>query len=277
MLLNLFLVLILMLANWSVEAIKWKLAVQKIQPVSFSKSLKAIFSGVSFSITTPNRVGEYLGRILYMEEGKRLKAISLTIVCSISQLLVTLFMGGLGLLLLMKKIAVSEMVSIIWIRVLLSGVFIVFVILTVFYFRLSWLVKWIDRIPASSRFAWLINTIEEFNATLLLKLLSLSLLRFFIFIIQYYLLFRLFGVDILWWQGFWSVSICFLILAIIPSIALADLGLRGQVTLKLLGLFSSNFLGISFTTATIWFINLVVPSIIGSLLIVSIKIFKNKK
>lgn len=277
MLLNLFLVLLLMLGNWSIEAVKWKLAVEKIQSVSFNKSLKAIFSGVSFSITTPNRVGEYFGRILYMDEGNRLKAISLTIVCSLSQLLITLLMGGIGLIMLMKNIAANELVSILWIQVLLSVIVIVFIILTLFYFRLSWLVKWIDRIPASSRFAWLIEAIEQFNATLLLKLLSLSLLRFLIFIIQYYLLFRLFGVEVLWWQGFWAVSICFLILAIIPSIALADLGLRGQVSLKLLGLFSANVLGISFATVTIWFINLVIPSIIGSLLIVSLKIFKNKR
>ena len=96
-------IIILMLGNWGIEAMKWKLAIEKIQPISFIKSLKAIFSGVSFSVTTPNRVGEYFGRVLYMKEGNRLKAISLTIVCSISQLLVTLWMGLFGLLVLKSQ------------------------------------------------------------------------------------------------------------------------------------------------------------------------------
>ena len=269
-------IIILMLGNWGIEAMKWKLAIEKIQPISFIKSLKAIFSGVSFSVTTPNRVGEYFGRVLYMKEGNRLKAISLTIVCSISQLLVTLWMGLFGLLVLKKQIEASQMITSLWLQLLISGVAITCVLLTLFYFRLSWMVKWIDRLPGSSRFSWLINAIEDFNATLLLKLLSLSIVRFSIFCIQYYLMFRLFGVEVLWWQGFWAISISFLILAVIPSIALADLGLRGEVTIKLFGLFSSNVLAITVSTAAMWFINLVLPAIVGSLLILSIKIFANK-
>ena len=94
------LVFVLMFINWSLEALKWKISVQSVQPVSFFRSLKAIFSGVSFSITTPNRVGEYFGRMLYMNEGNRLKIISLTILGSMSQLIVTILFGLSGLLIL---------------------------------------------------------------------------------------------------------------------------------------------------------------------------------
>src|SRR5215208_118256 len=57
---NLVIVVFLMIVNWSIEAIKWKLSVQRVQPVSFVKSFCAVLSGVSFSVSTPNRVGEYL-------------------------------------------------------------------------------------------------------------------------------------------------------------------------------------------------------------------------
>ena len=70
----------------------------------FFRSLKAIFSGVSFSVTTPNRIGEYFGRMLYMNEGNRLKVISLTILGSLSQLIVTILFGLLGLLILQSDI-----------------------------------------------------------------------------------------------------------------------------------------------------------------------------
>ncbi len=271
-------VFLLMLANWSVEAWKWRLSVQKIQRVSFYTAFKAVLSGVSFSVTTPNRVGEYLGRILYMEEGKRLKAISLTITGSLSQLMITLGMGLMGLVILRSSIEGSGMIPSIWIRVLIYGTFTVLVILTLFYFRLPWLVRWIDRLPGNNRFAWLIRTLEEFNATMLLQLLSLSALRFAIFILQYYLLFQLFGVNITAWQGLWTVSLSFLVMAVIPTIALfTDLGLRGEISLRLLGLFSENSIGIGLVSVTIWFINLIIPALAGSLLILSIKkIFKNK-
>src|SRR5690349_8056149 len=50
-----FFVLVLMLVNWGIETIKWKLAVQRVQKVNFITAFKAVLSGVSFSVSTPNR------------------------------------------------------------------------------------------------------------------------------------------------------------------------------------------------------------------------------
>ncbi len=268
---NLVAVLALMFVNWAIEAVKWKISVKKIQEVSFFKAFRAVLSGVSFSVSTPNRVGEYLGRVLYMDDGNRLKTISITIVGSISQLIITLLMGCIGLIVLQSGIETAHLISPIWMEVILYGVIAALIILTLFYFRLSWIIKGVDRLPGSRRFAYLVNALEDFDATLLIKLLSLSLLRFIVFIAQYYLLFRLFDVQVLWWQGFWSVSVSFLVMAVIPTFAIAELGLRGRIGLILTGLFSTNKAGIIFATAGIWFINLIIPAIAGSLLILSIK------
>ena len=274
---NLVAVIALMFVNWAIEAVKWKISVERIQKVSLFKAFKAVLSGVSFSVSTPNRVGEYLGRVLYMDAGNKLKTISITIVGSISQLIITLMMGCIGLVLLRSKIDEAHLITPIWIDVIIYGTISVLFILTLFYFRLAWIIKWVDRLPGSKRFVYLVNALEDFDATLLLKLLSLSLLRFIVFIVQYYLLFRLFDVQILWWQGFWSVSVTFLILSAIPTFAIADIGLRGKISLILIGLFSSNSAGIIFATVGIWLINLVIPAIAGSLLILSIKkIYKDK-
>jgi len=277
MILNLAGVFLLMIVNWGIEAFKWKISVQRIQQVSYFTAFKAILSGTSFSVTTPNRVGEYLGRVLYMSQGNRLKAISLTIAGSMSQLIVTLFMGLLGFVILRSPIENGHLLSATWIQVMVYGILFVLLTLTVFYLRLPWIIKWIDRLPRIRKYVWLLKGLEDFNATLMLQILSLSALRFLVFLIQYYLLFRLYNVDVSWWQGLWAVSVAFLIMAVVPTIALfTDLGLRGQVSLKLIGLFSGNNLGIGLTSVSIWFINLIIPALAGSLLILSIKrIFKN--
>ncbi len=274
---NLVAVILLMIVNWSFEAIKWKISVKDIQQVSFFKALKAVLSGVSFSVSTPNRVGEYLGRVLYMDDGNRLKTISITIVGSISQLIITLLMGAIGLIVLKPAIEAGHIISPMWMNVILYGVIAVLIGLTLFYFKLSWLIKLVDRLPGSKKFVYLVKALEGFGATLLLKLLSLSLLRFIVFIVQYYLLFRLFSVELSWMQCFWTVSVSFLVMAVIPTIAIAELAQRGKVVTTLAGLYSINELGITFATAGIWFINLILPAIIGSLLILSIrKIYANK-
>lgn len=274
---NLVAAVVLMIVNWSIEAIKWKISVKAVQQVSFLRSLKAVLSGVSFSVITPNRVGEYLGRVLYMDDGNRLKTISLTIVGSISQLIITILMGGIGLVILRSPIEAGGLITGMWMKVIMYGTLSVFIFLTLIYFRLSWLIRLVDRLPGSSRFAYLVKALEEFNATLLLQLLSLSLLRFVVFIAQYYLLFCLFGVDITWWQAFWAVSVSFLVMAAIPTFAIAELGIRGEIGLKLIILFSANELGIIFTTAGIWFINLVIPAFAGSLFLLSLKKIYTRK
>ena len=275
---NLVLVFVLMVVNWGIETVKWQLCIRKVQKISFTKAFKAILSGVSFSVSTPNRVGEYLGRILYMDDGNRMKAISLTITGSMSQLIITLTMGLAGLTMLAGRIEASGLISSFWLDMILYGTMLAVLALTVFYFRLSWFARWVERWPGSRRYAWLFRTLEGFNATLLLQLLSLSALRFFVFIMQYYLLFRLFGVEVAWGQAWWAVSVSFLVMAVIPTIALfTDLSLRGEVSLKLLGLFSNNHLGITGALVCIWFINLIIPALTGSLLILGVKkLFVNK-
>jgi len=274
--LNFILVIVLMFVNWSLEALKWKISVQNVQPISFFRSLKAIFSGVSFSVTTPNRTGEYLGRVLYMDDGNRLKVISLTILGSISQLIVTILFGLLGLLILQFDIDKLNLPGWLqWIKNIgvAGGVF-GLIFLTVFYFRIGWLVKWIDKIPAIKKYIWLINELEKADTTLLLRLLSISLLRYLVFATQYFLLFRFFGIDVNWWQGFWGISIVFFIMAIIPSIELFEVVGKVFVTQEIFAIFTANTLAIGFVPTTIWFINLVIPAAIGSLLIIGIKFFK---
>lgn len=271
---NLVIVVMLMLVNWSIEAWKWKLVVQTVQKVRFTTAIKAVLSGVSFSVSTPNRVGEYLGRVLYMEEGNRLRTISLTILGSISQLLITIFMGTIGLVILLPRIYDAELVSVFWIKVLLYTIIAVLIGLTVFYFRLAWLVKWITKLARKNRYLYLFQALGKVDATMLLKLLSLSVLRFLVFTVQYYLLFRLFDVPVDWWQSFWAVSVMFLVLAIIPTVALLEVIQRSTVALQVFRLLTTNELGVGLTTVTIWFINLIIPALIGSLLILSIKILR---
>src|SRR5947207_14164574 len=108
---DLVMVVFLMLLNWSIEAMKWRLAIQEIQPLGFLKAFRAVLSGVSFSVNTPNRIGEYLGRVLYVDEGNRLKAVSLAIASSMSQLIITLFFGMMGLFWLRTTVETGEMLK----------------------------------------------------------------------------------------------------------------------------------------------------------------------
>lgn len=274
-------VVALMILNWGIEARKWQLLLRPLEKMSLGRSFKAILAGLALALNTPNRIGEYGGRILYVHEGHRIQAVSLTIAGSFSQLIVTLVCGCFGLIFLLNvpetaTDAIKMQSYLLWVKVMLYVVLGIALVSLLIYFRLRWLFRLMEKLPFLSKAVKHLVVMNELNNSILFKVLRLSFLRYLVFAAQYILMLKLMQVDVGAWQAFWLISILFLIMAVIPTIALADLGIRGQASLELFGLFSANKVGIIAASAGMWCINLVIPALIGSMLIVGIKIFDNK-
>jgi hypothetical protein len=224
----------------------------------------------------PNRVGDYLGRILYLPDGKRLKVISLTVIGSISQLLITLLAGIVGFIVLKESLIASGKLHAIAYQFGLFGLLAAALLLTLFYFNLPAFEKALERWFPKSSYLYLVEAVQSFGMQRLGHLLLLSGVRYAVFISQYILAFRLFGVDVSLLNVVWVMSLVFLALAVIPSIVLLEVGIRGQVSLQLVGLFTANSLGILLTSVTIWAVNLMIPALAGAVLILSVKVFKRQ-
>jgi hypothetical protein len=87
-----------MFVNWGLEAKKWQLLVSGVQNISFFRAFRAIFTGQAIALNTFNGVGEYVGRVVYLKDGNRLRAVALSIVGSLSQIIVTMVLGIIGLI-----------------------------------------------------------------------------------------------------------------------------------------------------------------------------------
>jgi hypothetical protein len=275
-----WLVVALSFANWGIEARKWQVLLLGIQPMRFWRALQSVLSGVTVSLNTPNRIGEYGGRILYVEDGKRLQAISLSIAGGISQLIVTVVMGCGGLVYLLAQIHPETGsifgLSAFWIKVMLYLSICASLLLLLFYFRLGWLIRIVEKLPLAHRFARYIAVLDGFDAKILLRLLFLSASRYIVFVLQYIFMLQLMQVDANVWQSWWMVTVMFWMLAIVPTFAIAELPIRGQIGKGLFGMVSSNALGILAVTFGIWFINLFIPALAGSILILGNKFFKQQ-
>ena len=276
----LVLTLFLMLVNWGIEARKWQLLVRQLENISFRRAFYSVLTGVSISVNTPNRVGEYGGRILYLRPENRLKAISLNMITSVSQLIVTVVMGIAGVVILMCSFPLEVLhrngLTVFWTDTLLYGGLGFGIMTIVLYFRISWLVRLLEVMPVLKKITPYIRVLDHYEWPLLTRMLILSALRFVVFVSQYLLLFRLLYVDASWWQGFWVVSVVMLILAVIPTITMTEFVVRGETTITLMGLFSHNEFAIGLASFVIWIINLIIPALLGSLLILGIKIIKDK-
>lgn len=285
---KLFSVILLMLVNWGLEARKWQVLVRTIERISLLKALKAVFSGQSLAVNTPNRVGEYVGRVLYLDDGHRLKGVALTIVGSLSQTIVTLLAGAVGLYLMEDRItgALQHIfneahflhqvtnISTIAFDVFFYGVVVMAAALVLMYFELSWLTRLVERIPFVRRYSFLIEKLEQLRWLELTRILSLSVCRYVVFVVQFLLLLQVFKVDVAVSDAIWLITVFFLVLAVVPTISSIELSLRAVASVALFGIVSTNTMGIIATAGGIWFINLIIPALFGSIFFIGVKLYK---
>ena len=277
---KLWFVVVLMVFNWGIESKKWQILVHHVQDFSFYRAFKSVLSGCSITMLTPNRIGEYGGRIIYVEEKNRIKAISLTLVGSLSQLLVTMIMGTIGLLYLgylsHNNAKVHAVLPEFWGDLLIYLSMGLTVILLLFYLRLGWLVRTMEKLPSLQKVVNHIKVLDEFSERNLVHILLLSFVRYLVFVLQYILLLQVMGVYIPVFLCFWLMSVFYLVMAVAPTIGFIDLPVRVSASWVIFKWYTDNELGVSTASLGIWIINLVVPAIIGSLLILNIKILKEK-
>ena len=268
-----------MLLNWGLEARKWQLLLRPLEQLSFTNAYKSVLAGCSITMLTPNRVGEYGGRILYVKEENRLDAIPLTILGSISQLLITLAAGSAGLIILRYSGESDKLFSFmpsytagILLCISISGA----VFLSLIYMRVGPLVRFLSRMHFLKKFTAHIVLLNGFSRKQLLRILFLSFLRYMVFILQYVLLLKLMHVEIGFGICLMLLTVFYLVMAMAPTIGFTELPIRAAAGLEIFQLYSSNLLGIQAASLGIWIINLAVPAIAGSLLILGIKIMKEK-
>jgi hypothetical protein len=157
-----------------------------------------------------------------------------------------------------------------FLSVLLSLIFVLF------YFRLSWIVGIIERLPFLHNVVKHIRILNEFSSQFLFKILFLSFVRYIVFILQYVLLLQVMHVELAGWFCFCLLTVFYMAISIIPSLGIVELPIRLTAAWIIFKMYSTNELGIGAASLCIWIINVVVPAVIGSLLMLNLKIIKEK-
>jgi hypothetical protein len=284
---GLLLIFLMMILNWSIEAFKWQRLVRKIEPIRFIKALQSVIAGISVSIFSPNRTGEFIGRVFTLKTQDTVQAIFLSIIGSMSQLLVTILMGSLSFCIFFPYLLPAEHTHAGWTSYLLiPGILLADIILLAGYLRVSYINQLTgkvlrDRFGKLSEYLTVIGSLSRIE---LFGILLLSLGRFIVFNIQFYLMFRIFGIDIPFLHALGLIAVIFLALAIIPTFAFSELGVRGSVSLYLVGAYVENVSGnvidqktslaIVLAAGLLWMINLAIPAILGVPALFKLKFFR---
>lgn len=251
------LVFMLMPVNWWLEALKWHGFLSVHSNVPFQRSFKAITGGIALSLFTPNRIGEYGGRILFMPYALRWPVVFSTLMSSISQNLIAFSAGVMALIFLFK------------VSILLKFLGITFILLAALcFFRMRNVAGWICKQklhPAFMKFANQLSYISDYKPGLLGRSLWISLMRYTLYASQFVLLLHAFEPEISIGILFLGVSALYLIQTLIPMPPVADVLARTNVALILWSGTGMGELSISLASFIVWMINLLIPAILGSL------------
>jgi hypothetical protein len=252
---------LLSIGNWTVEAIKWKIAVDHIAHQTFSRSLKTILFGLGVGLFTPNRIGDPIGRVAMLSPDHRAKGGVMAVICSMSQLLATLIYGLLGLALWHNfyssnplQINQNFMVAVVSILLGLTSIFLlrfesVFKILL----KLKPIKTLIKGEPGSL----------SISKQKTLGIVAISFFRYLIFSTQFVLLLKFFGYDSSIINAYTAVFVTYLITSLIPTFALAEVGIRAGIAITIIGAFWPNAIGITAASIILWIINVAIPGLIG--------------
>ena len=268
----LLIAIVLMILNWSIETVKWKILVDKIQHFSFFKALQAVFSGITIGIFTPNRVGEIGGRVVFIEKGKRTFGVLATGIGSFAQFITTIITGIMGFVLFLIFYPERITNNPIFNNITVYGLIIFLIILIWIYFNIKRIKNLLLKIRFFKSKVDQLEYLSETKFITLFKLILLSFARYFIFITQIFLLLFFFKVHLTISQAYISISLIYLFATLIPTTTLIELGVRGSLAIFFIGLFSKNLLGIVLSASLLWIINIAIPSIIGSLFFIKNKL-----
>ena len=251
-------VILLMICNWSFEAIKWQFVLQNFYILSFFKALQAIMRGTTLGIISPNRVGEPIGRVSQLEPQFRQSGISAGILCSVGQFSTTVLAGIFALPFFLKT---SIPFFITLNLAILSIILVLFL-----YFNVPKIGKLFKRIPFINRYESFILHFQDCSKYQLFIILLYSMIRYFIFILQFYIILKIFLLDISFLHSCIAVSLVYLVTTVIPTTTLAELGIRCSSSVYFIGFYCNKPLLIVAASMSLWVINISLPAILGSIL-----------
>lgn len=246
--------LLLMPLNWWAEWRKWTLSLHCADVKSEkSTTFHSFLAGMVTGMLTPNMLGNFIGRVLYFDRRYRVQLTLLTFVGSMSQFVITMLLGAIGITLLQKMPFANDLGLLTYIMICLISL-----LSLVFYFRLEWLLKFLKKRTFANGLLSILITHKYIR----LRMLILALFRHVVFTLQFGCVVYAFGSEInassiLWiWQFYFWITLA-------PSLFLGKLGVRESIAVWVFAAAGMDELNVVLAAFSIWMLNLFLPTLVS--------------
>jgi hypothetical protein len=254
-------ILILSVLNRYFEILKWQNLAKVIHQISLQEATEQVLAALTAGIFTPNGVGEYAGKALYYPKSDAKKVVFLNLICNGIQMILTVIFGIFGLLYFNANFNVITTRTV---TILFGG----FLLILILLFSIKKI-----KIKGYS-IEKLIHKINEIPKPVHQKNILLGLCRYLVFSHQYYFLFLAFDVDLPYLTLMAAVTSVYFLASSLPTFQFLDFAVKGSVAIYFFGVLGVNEWIVVFISTLMWFLNVVLPVILGSYYVLN---FKTKK
>lgn len=235
----------LSVANLSTETVKYQSLLGKNR-IDFANAFRSVLAGMSVGIWTPNRVGEFLGRLRYAPRGEKKRSMGATVAGSLLQGGVTILFGCIGLAFFDFQIDISVDLN------LVLAVSLILSLILVVLFR-------------SGPIAAFRQKHVEISGSQMFVAFSWAIIRYFIFSTQFVILLYAFGFNGTPLEAFSGVFLLYAIQSYIPGSFLSELGVREVLAVLFFSSFFDNPIGAPLAAFCLWTLNIGLPIVSWSL------------
>ncbi|MBF4487969.1 lysylphosphatidylglycerol synthase domain-containing protein [Flavobacterium sp. CSZ] len=251
-------ILLLSVLNRYFEILKWQNLAKVIHEISLGEATKQVLAALTAGIFTPNGVGEYAGKALFYPKSEAKQVVFLNLICNGIQMILTVIFGLFGLLYFNAK---YEVITTQTVAILFGG----FVLLFIVLFSLKKI-----KIKGYS-IEKLLHKINEIPKPIHRKNIVLGILRYLVFSHQYYVLFLAFDVDLPYFTLIATITVVYFLASSLPTFQFLDFAVKGSVAIYFFGILGVNEWIVVFISTLMWFLNVVLPVVIGAYYVLNFK------
>ena len=260
----------LMLVNWGLECLKWKRLLRQIEQISLWQAVASVFCGLTWAVFTPNRIGEYGGRVFFLSPKRRIIGIVAMAVGNIGQMVLTNIFGAIALCIFIYRFVGLDY-RLNYALAILSVMFCLFFI--IFFFNIRWLNGLLLSMRFTRKYKKFYSILGRYQKNELLKILLFCLARYIVFSTQYFIMFYWLIPDIHYLDILMMVCILFFVQSTLPSLDLFDIGVRSVTASYFFSFVTHQDVAVIACTASIWLINIIIPAILGSYFVFKLNFF----
>lgn len=264
-------VVLLIVVNWSLEAKKWQLLAHRIEQISFVQAIKSVLAGLSLGFLAPAFLGDATAKVLSLQSEQRTKSLGAVVLGGGIQFYVALCFGTIAYFYFL--IGVKEVVPLSeWI---LSILLIISILLGLWLFikrtNLSqlFLKKWL------STYGHFFQVLGEYSQKELIAITQMAVIRYLTFSLQFLLILQIFAISLPILDLTAVVFLVFFAKTVIPAFNfLSDLGVREFSALYFFQYFHVPSAQVVSATLSLWLLNILLPVLVGSVLVLQLKVSK---